>query len=43
MRVHFPDGGRTMDVPSAGITAAVQPLAVDQWYMEVYELDGVVR
>lgn len=38
---HFPDGGRTLDVPGAGITASVQPLAALQWYVELYELDGV--
>ncbi|HEX6128093.1 MAG TPA: hypothetical protein VF071_03630 [Candidatus Limnocylindria bacterium] len=38
---HLPDGGRTLDVPDAGITASVQPLAGLQWYMELYELDGL--
>ncbi len=37
---HLPDGGRTLDVPGAGITASVQPLARLQWYVELYELDG---
>jgi len=40
---HWPDGGRTRNVPGAGVTAAVQPLADNQWYMEVYELDGLER
>lgn len=38
---HFPDGGRTLNVPGAGITASVQPLADLQWYVELYELDGL--
>ncbi len=38
---HMPDGGRTLDVPDAGITASVQPLANLQWYVELYELDGL--
>lgn len=38
---HMPEGGRTLDVPDAGITASVQPLAQLQWYVEVYELDGL--
>jgi hypothetical protein len=38
---HMPDGGRTLNVPDAGITASVQPLANLQWYVELYELDGL--
>lgn len=41
LSAHLPDGGRTLDVPGAGITAAVQPLADLQWYVELYELDGL--
>jgi hypothetical protein len=38
---HMQGGGRTLDVPNAGITAAVQPLTGLQWYLEFYELDGL--
>lgn len=37
---HFPDGGRTLDVPDAGITASVQRFSEHQWYVELFELDG---
>ena len=41
LSAHLPDGGRTLNVPDAGITASVQPLADLQWYVELYELDGL--
>jgi hypothetical protein len=36
----MPDGGRTLDVPDSGVTAGIQPLTTNEWYVEFYELDG---
>lgn len=36
----MPDGGRTLDVPGSGVSAGVQPLTMNEWYVELFELDG---